>query len=113
MNTKTGMEKIRKIMNNPVFLRCKNMEIHCKGLKVLQGGCTNGKFIKKTSKRRYESIPKSMKNQCKFHARKSDGKSIKKQQTWTPKGNQKQRKFDSGRFLMDLPFCWFLNRPKM
>jgi hypothetical protein len=38
-----------------------------------------------------ESIPKSMKNRYKFHARKSDVKNIEKHQQWTRKGGRNER----------------------
>ena len=41
-----------------------------------------------------KTIPKSMKNQCKIHARKSDAKNMENHQKWMPKGSQKTLKID-------------------
>ena len=50
--------------------------------------CANGKDIKKTSKIIPESIPKSMKNQYKNHARKRDIQKIKTHQQMIKKGEE-------------------------
>ena len=52
------------------------------------------KIINKSSKMRLKSMPKSMKNQCKFHARKSDAKNIENHQNWSPKGSHEPSKIN-------------------
>ena len=37
-----------------------------------------------------KSIPKSMKNQCEFHARKSDAKKRENHEQWSPKESKKR-----------------------
>ena len=54
--------------------------------------CANGKGINKTSKVRPKSIPKSMKNRYKFHARKKNTKNIKKHTKSDQKRSWKMRK---------------------
>jgi hypothetical protein len=58
----------------------------------VRGECANGKLIKKPSKMGPKSIPKSMKNRYKFHARKSDVKNIENHQKWSRKGSRNEEK---------------------
>ena len=88
---KLVVKKERKIMQHHVFLKCKNtfMIGTYSKFEVLQGECANGKIIKKSSNMRPKSMPKSRKNQCKIHARKSDAKNMENHQQLSPKGSQK------------------------
>ena len=59
-----------------VFLKYKNMQSHCKTI-VFEGcaGCVRkGKMYQKPSNLRPKYMSKSIENQCKIHARKSDAK---------------------------------------
>jgi hypothetical protein len=42
-------------------------------------------------------MPKSMKNQCKIHARKSGAKNIENHQNWSRKGSQKPSQINKKR----------------
>ena len=87
---KLGQKKKRNIIKNNVFLKCKNMQIYCKGHQI-GGFCKVGARTGNPSKNHQKlpkSISKSMKNQCKIHARKRDAKNIEISQKWSPKGSQ-------------------------
>ena len=66
-------KNIRKIINNHIFLKCKDRFIlrRYSNFKVFQGGCANAKFNNKSLKMKPTSIPKSMKNLWPFRVRKS------------------------------------------
>ena len=51
--------------------------------------CANRKVIKKPSEMKPKSITKSMNNQCRIHARRSDAKKRENQKNWSPKGSRK------------------------
>ena len=55
----------------------------------VRGECANGKFIKKPSKMRSKSVPKSIQNRYKFHTRQSDAKNTENHPKWSSKGSQK------------------------
>ena len=61
----------------------------------VRGECANGKLIKKPSKMRSKSIPKSMQNRYKFHTRKRDAKNTENHPKWGSKGSQKPSKIPS------------------
>ena len=72
---KQVLKKIMKIIKNHVSLKGKIIQIHCRnyGFEGLAGCVRERKrYQTKTSKERPTSIPKSMKNRYKFHARKRE-----------------------------------------
>ena len=58
----------------------------------VRGECANGKHIKKTPQMRPKSVTKSMRNQCKTHARKSYVKNTENHPNWSRKGGQNRGK---------------------
>ena len=76
----TGRRKYYEKHENHVFLMCKTMQIHHTVVKKqgLAMWVRDWKKYKKTSKNMSISLPKSMTNLCKNHARKSDANMMEK-----------------------------------
>ena len=80
INAKTGNEKDQEIIKNHVSMNGKIIQIHCKNncfgrFSRLRAQTVKG--IKQPSKMKSKSIPKSMNNRYKFHARKRDTQNMK------------------------------------